>query len=74
VEPCGAPKGDGLAGGVLEAMVDGGRLTEEKAVGNRACPGVVASASGSRRWHSKRASRRRSWPSWMASGHLDGRG
>jgi hypothetical protein len=47
VEPCGAPKGASLVEGVSEAAITCGRLVEEKAAGNGACPGVVASGLGS---------------------------
>jgi hypothetical protein len=47
VEPCDAPKGDSLVEGVSEAAITCGRLVEEKAAGNGACPGVVASGLGS---------------------------
>jgi hypothetical protein len=48
VDPCGSPQSVGLAGGVPEAVVDGGRLAEEEAVGSRAFAGGVAVGLGLR--------------------------
>jgi hypothetical protein len=47
VDPCGSAQSVGLAGGVPEAMVDGGRLTEEEAVGSGAFARDVAIGLGS---------------------------
>jgi hypothetical protein len=47
VDPCGSAQSVGLAGGVPEATVDGGRLTEEEAVGSGAFARDVAIGLGS---------------------------